>query len=189
MVSPFERIRGALGGVYSNYVKPMNGWIESRRAGVSVDPTARVALSAKLGVSRGGSITIGRETRVRSRTMLFTYGGDIDIGDNCTVHPQSILYGHGGLSIGDGVRIAAGTIAIPANHVYEDTSVPIHTQGETREGIVIEEDVWIGAGCRILDGVTIHTGSVLGAGSVVTESIPERSVAVGVPARVVESRD
>jgi acetyltransferase-like isoleucine patch superfamily enzyme len=56
------------------------------------------------------------------------------------------------------------------------------------KGIVIEDDVWIGAGARILDGVTIARGSVIGAGSVVTKSTQPYSIVVGVPAKIVSSR-
>jgi acetyltransferase-like isoleucine patch superfamily enzyme len=120
--------------------------------------------------------------------MLITYGGDIDIGVNCSVNPYCVLYGLGGLKIGDNVRIAAHTVIVPANHTFDDPSIPICRQPETKKGIIIEDDVWIGAGCRILDGVRIGRGSVIGAGSVVTKSIPEMSVAVGVPARVIRRR-
>ena len=61
-------------------------------------------------------------------------------------------------------------------------------QAESRLGIVIEDDVWVGAGVRVMDGVRIGRGSVIGAGAVVTKSIPPNSVAVGMPARVVGQR-
>ncbi|MFC7129447.1 acyltransferase [Haloferax chudinovii] len=137
---------------------------------------------------KGTDITVGKKCKLRSGVKLITYGGHISIGDNCTVNPYTILYGQGGLEIGDGVRIAAHTTIVPANHIFDDPDTYIYKQGETREGIVIGDDVWIGAGCQILDGVTIGEGSVIGAGSVVTESVPAYSVAVGSPARVIKSR-
>jgi acetyltransferase-like isoleucine patch superfamily enzyme len=54
---------------------------------------------------------------------------------------------------------------------------------------VIEDDCWLGDGVKVLDGVTIGRGSVIGAGAVVTKDIPPFSVAVGVPARVIKTRD
>mgnify|MGYP001323331499 CR=1 FL=1 len=56
------------------------------------------------------------------------------------------------------------------------------------DGIVIENDVWLGTGVRVLDGVTIGEGAVVGAGSVVTKSIPSYAIAVGVPAKVIKYR-
>jgi acetyltransferase-like isoleucine patch superfamily enzyme len=64
----------------------------------------------------------------------------------------------------------------------------VHQSGVTARGIVIEDGVWIAAGCRILDGVRIGRHAVIGAGSVVTTSIPAEAVAVGVPARVLPER-
>jgi acetyltransferase-like isoleucine patch superfamily enzyme len=79
-------------------------------------------------------------------------------------------------------------VIIPANHGFERIDVPMNTQPLTKKGIVIGEDVWIGSGCRILDGVHIGGGSVIGAGSVVTKNIGPYSIALGVPARIVGSR-
>jgi len=121
--------------------------------------------------------------------MLFAWGGIIEIGDDCSVNPFAILYGSPKkLSIGNYVRIAAHTVIIPANHTYDDPARPIHLQGGMSRGITIEDDVWLGAGVTVLDGVRIGRGSVIGAGSVVTRDIEPYSVAVGVPARRIKRR-
>jgi acetyltransferase-like isoleucine patch superfamily enzyme len=99
-----------------------------------------------------------------------------------------VLYGHGGLNIGDNARIAAHVVIVPANHVFMEADVPIAHQGETRMGVTIGSDVWIGAGALILDGVTIGAGAVVGAGTVVTRDVPELTVVVGNPARVLRRR-
>jgi acetyltransferase-like isoleucine patch superfamily enzyme len=77
--------------------------------------------------------------------------------------------------------------------VWRDESHPIPIKitaikGVTRQGIVIEDDCWLGHGVTVLDGVTIGKGSVIGAGSVVNKDIPPYSVAVGAPVRVIKSR-
>jgi acetyltransferase-like isoleucine patch superfamily enzyme len=84
--------------------------------------------------------------------------------------------------------IGAHTVMIPANHGFARIDVPMNTQPLTREGIDVGEDVWIGAGCQVLDGVRIGKGAVIGAGSVVTRDIDAYAIAVGVPATVVRSR-
>ena len=110
------------------------------------------------------------------------------MGDNCVVNQFSILYGYGRLTIGDDVVIAAHTVFIPANHAFADLNVPIRLQDETRLGIRVGNDVWIGANTTVLDGVRIGNGCVVGAGSVVTRDVPDYSVVVGNPAKVIKNR-
>ncbi|MBD2113713.1 acyltransferase [Nodosilinea sp. FACHB-141] len=74
------------------------------------------------------------------------------------------------------------------NRGFDDLTRPIHSQPLTTVGITIEDDCWLGTGVKVLDGVTIGTGSVIGAGAVVSRDIPPYSVAVGIPARVIKSR-
>jgi acetyltransferase-like isoleucine patch superfamily enzyme len=75
------------------------------------------------------------------------------------------------------------------NHNFDSSEIPIRLQDGQNESVVIEEDVWIGVRVTICPGVRIGRGSVIGAGSVVTRDIPEYSVAAGVPARVIRSRN
>ena len=119
---------------------------------------ARVSREASLQSTGGGRISIGAHTHIAPSAMLITYGGDIVIGEHCSINPYCVVYGLGGLHIGNHVRIAAHTVIVPANHTFADATTPIHRQPETKEGVVIEDDVWIGAGCRILDGVRIGKG-------------------------------
>ena len=77
---------------------------------------------------------------------------------------------------------------IPSNHNYARTDIPIYRQGETSKGIVIEDDVWIGARVTILDGVRVGGGSIIAAGAVVSKDVEPFSVVGGVPARVLKSR-
>jgi acetyltransferase-like isoleucine patch superfamily enzyme len=115
--------------------------------------------------------------------MLLTYGGNIRIGNNCSVNPFTIIYGMGGTLIGDGVRIAAHTVIVPENHNAATNQLPLYKAGSTKKGIRIDDNVWIGAGVRILDGVQIGRNTIIGAGSVVNRSLPANATAVGVPAK------
>jgi acetyltransferase-like isoleucine patch superfamily enzyme len=94
----------------------------------------------------------------------------------------------GGVTIGNHTRIACHTVIVASNHNFDDVTKNIHEQGVNAKGVVIGNDVWIGAGVRILDGVHIGDHVVIGAGSVVTKDIPENAIAVGVPARVIRKR-
>lgn len=134
-------------------------------------------------------IYIGNRTIIKSFAIISTQpGGSIKIGENCSVNPYCVLYGHGGLTIGDNVRIATHTVIVPANHNYNVPDKLISQQDLTRKGIVIGDDVWIGAGVRILDGCNIGKGAVIGAGAVVTTNVPEYTVYVGTPARFLKKR-
>lgn len=179
MVSLLSAIEKGLSRLYLSYI--------NAHKGVSINSQSSIAIGSQLGYD-WGEINIGKNCEIHSGSMILPYGGEVNIGDNCSVNPYSILYGHGGLDIGDGVRIAANTIIIPANHEFSNPDEYIYKQGETKEGITIGDDVWIGTGSKILDGVTIGSGSVIGAGSVVTKSIEPYKVAVGNPARVIQSR-
>ncbi len=165
-------------------------WVRLRFLGrpIHVDWLARVWTRSTIRIVGGGSVSIGPGSQIHDYVMLMTYGGDIRVGARCTVNPFCVLYGHGGLTVGNDVRIAAHCVFIPANHQFDDVNKPIWQQAESRLGIVVEDDVWIGAGVRVMDGVRIGRGSVIGAGAVVTKSIPPGSVAAGVPARVIGQR-
>lgn len=156
---------------------------------LSVQDDVYIGRSCRV-ISEGpqASISIGPRTVILEHSFILSQGGWIKIGADCSVNHFCVLYGGGGLSIGDGVRIASHTVIIPQNHVFANPNIPIHQQPLSGRGVRIEDDVWIGAHCTILDGVTIGKGSVIGAGSVVTRNIPEYSVAVGAPARSIRSR-
>lgn len=94
----------------------------------------------------------------------------------------------GGGVIGNGVRIAAHCTIVPANHKFENPDEFIFKQGSTRQGIRIEDDVWLGSGVKVLDGVTVGKGSVIGADGVVTKSVDSYGVYVGIPVHKIKDR-
>jgi acetyltransferase-like isoleucine patch superfamily enzyme len=165
----------------------VTGSLSNLRLGtnVRIEPGAVI----ELGVSKGvGVISIGSNTVIRRYAFLSCLGGDITIGANCSVQCFSALYGLGGLTIGDWTRIAPHSLIIPANHQFSNPAVEIKKQGLSKKGIAIGRDVWIGANCCILDGITIGDGSVIGGGSLVNRSIPAFGIAVGNPAKVIRFR-
>ncbi|MDT2712389.1 acyltransferase [Enterococcus dongliensis] len=136
-----------------------------------------------------GRLRIGNNTIISKWSCYKPYGGYISIGNNCTVNSFCHLSGNGGIEIGNNVLIATQVVIISANHNFDDINRPIREQGETREKITIEDNCWIGAGAKILAGVTIHQGSVIGTGAVITKDIPPNSVVVGIPGKVLKNRE
>jgi len=135
-----------------------------------------------------GSIHIGDSTAILRGAILKAYRGHITLGRNCSVNHYCVLYGQGGLTIGDDVRIATQAVMVPADHIFESRDTPIYKSGEHRRGITIGNDVWIGAGAKILDGSHVADGCVIGANSVVKTKTDAYGVYVGTPAKLIKSR-
>jgi acetyltransferase-like isoleucine patch superfamily enzyme len=163
------------------------------KPGIQIARSAYIANSAIIqtnsdGCFFGGRILISEGVRISDGVVIATYGGVIDLGPNVYLGPYCVLYGHGGLFIGRDTMIGAHAVIVPANHGFSRLDLAMNRQQLTKKGINIGEDVWIGSGCKILDGVRIQTGAVVGAGSIVTKDIEAYSVAFGVPACHVRSR-
>jgi acetyltransferase-like isoleucine patch superfamily enzyme len=139
-----------------------------------------------------GGIAVGQNSLVMHGAILHVYNfrdlphAFIHIGCDSLVGELNVLRGQGGITIGDRVYTAPLVQILAVNHVYADPTRPMIEQGITAEGIVIEDDVWIGAGAIVTDGVTVGTGAVVAAGAVVTQDVPPHSVVGGVPARVLK---
>jgi acetyltransferase-like isoleucine patch superfamily enzyme len=92
------------------------------------------------------------------------------------------------IRIGRGVAIAPGCAFYPYDHGIT-SGTPIASQPLTSRGdIVVGDGAWLGTNVIVLSGVEIGRGAVIGAGSVVTRSVPEEAIAVGNPARVIGRR-
>ncbi|MEW5718447.1 MAG: acyltransferase [Chloroflexota bacterium] len=138
-------------------------------------------------------IEIGENTFVMHHAELHVYNfrnlphAGIKIGRNCLISEFNVLRGQGGITIGDNVYTAPHVQMAAINHVYTDPNAPIIKQGITAQGIVIENDAWIGAGAIILDGVRVGKGAVVAAGAVVTQDVPPHTIVGGVPAKVLKT--
>ena len=108
------------------------------------------------------------------------------IESNVSINRNTVIRGK--VHIGKDCAIAPNCMIIGTNHRFNDIKINIKEQGNITKGIDIESNVWIGANSVVLDGVRIGTGSVIGAGSVVTKDIPPYSIAVGNPCKVIKSR-
>jgi acetyltransferase-like isoleucine patch superfamily enzyme len=111
--------------------------------------------------------------------------GELDTGSHCTLNPFTTVRGN--VVLGQGVRIGAHTSLLGFNHSMAPDR-PVFRQPLTSRGIRVGDDVWIGSHVIVVDGVTIGDHCVIGAGAVVTRSLPAWSVAAGNPARVLRDR-
>lgn len=163
--------------------------ITNLKRGISLDTSINIHKSVVISTAFGGEILVKEQTELQVGVCLMTYGGIIEIGKRCSINPYTVIYGHGrGTIIQDDVLIAGHCLIIPANHNFSDLHTTINSQGINSKGIIIESNVWIGAGCKILDGVTIGYGSIVAAGSVVTKSIEPLSIVAGIPAKIIRKR-
>ena len=153
-----------------------------------IDPSTEIDPLAIIGSGKNGDIIIGKNCNFSQYSCVLAHGGSIIIGDNCSVGFFSVLYGHGGLIIGNDVRIGPHVVIIPANHRFDRVDIPIRMQKLSKIGIEISNDVWIGAGAKILDGVLIGRGAVIAAGAVVNKSVKPYDVVAGVPAKPIKNR-
>ena len=109
-------------------------------------------------------------------------GKNIKIGKNVFINACCRFQDQGGIEIGDGSLIGHNTTIATLNHDFN----PLKRQNLTPRPVKIGKNVWIGSDCTILPGVEIGDGAIIGAGSVVTKSIPANTIAVGNPARVIK---
>jgi acetyltransferase-like isoleucine patch superfamily enzyme len=137
------------------------------------------------GVRIGNSCSIDRNAWLHcGQTGFFLIGDFSYIGCNAVLGA-----GGGGIRIGSNVLIGQGVSIHSENHNFKNMHQLIREQGISHKGVVIGDDVWIGSKSVILDGVTIETGAVVGAGSIVTRSVPAYNLVVGVPAKVIGTRE
>lgn len=155
---------------------------------ISIQRPCALNLRSKFNLNFGGRIEIGKCCEIHDGALFETNGNNIILGDYCSLNDGVKLLGHGSIKIGNYVRIGPDVKIISFNHKFRDRSIRIINQGLCKKGIVIKDDVWIGANAIILDGVTLGRGSVIGAGSVVTKSTPPYSVCGGNPARLISKR-
>ncbi len=161
---------------------------------IKIDETAKVSELADIEDSQRGSvIEIGPETTLDAFVKIKPAGGsgDVRIGARVSINSCVVIYSGNGVEIGDNTAIAANTTIAPTNHEYRDKAKPITEQRfmPSKGGVIIEEDVWIGANCVLLDGTILRKGAVLGAGSLANREYPPYSVNVGQPAQTIRYRD
>lgn len=190
-----------LRGIFYRLILKMNGWAAIEN-GVRLRYADQIKLSSGVYLDQGAylhacpnGIEIGENTIIMHGAILHVYNfrslphAGIRIGRDSLVGEYSVIRGQGGVVIGDRVYTSPFTQIIAVNHVFSDPDRPFVEQGITAEGIVIEDDVWLGAGAVITDGVRVGKGAVVAAGAVVTRDVPPHTVVGGVPAKPIKTID
>lgn len=132
---------------------------------------------------------IGPRTLIARDTCLVIKSGHLRIGANGSIGSQCYLSAVSGIEIGDDAIIAGQCYFGGGRYKTSLGAGPMVTQGLITKGpVVVGNDVWIGAGARVLDGVRIGDGAIIGAGSVVAKDVPENAIAAGIPARQIGTR-
>jgi acetyltransferase-like isoleucine patch superfamily enzyme len=133
-------------------------------------------------ITTGDHCSIGRFTTIAAKGGHITLGDGVNIGSYCRIATQSRV------TIEDSTLVAAYAYIGPGNHQEGDGETPLIARDmDIRGGVKIGSNAWIGSGAIILDGVSIGSGAIIGAHSLVKENVPQNSVAVGVPAKIVRS--
>jgi acetyltransferase-like isoleucine patch superfamily enzyme len=141
---------------------------------------------------RGTRIVIGKGVVIDSFVKIKPVGGsgDIEIGENTYINSGGVIFSGNGVKIGENVLIAPGCIFAPVNHEYRKKDRTIREQRfmPSRGGIIIGDDVWIGAHTTVLDGTVINKGVVIGANSLVTGELEQYCVYAGNPLKQIGRR-
>ena len=130
----------------------------------------------------------GNNVAVFSNVYLINVN-NLELGNNVSIHPLCYIDASGGIQIGDDVSIAHGSSILSEDHIFANLTQNIKDQGCELKKTVIENNVWIGAGCKILGGSYIESGSIIAAGAVVKNRVSANSIMGGIPAKLIRERE
>jgi acetyltransferase-like isoleucine patch superfamily enzyme len=131
---------------------------------------------------------IGRRVVYYPGVWIFT-GRNLVVGDDVDFALGVLLTTDGGIEIGDRTLIGYRTQILSRNHIIPPDMGHIFSAGHVKEPVKIGQDVWIGANCLILPGVTVGEGAVVAGGSVVSSDVPPFAIVGGVPAKILKQRN
>jgi acetyltransferase-like isoleucine patch superfamily enzyme len=137
-----------------------------------------------LGITTGDYVTLGRFSSLVCKDADIEIGSHVNIGTSVKI----IAANQGKVRIGNSIDIGSSSHFSGGSYDYSDPDVLPSSRRLATQGITLEDLCWIGVGVIILDGVTVGSKSIVGAGAVVTADVPPNSIAAGVPAEVKKTR-
>lgn len=143
--------------------------------------------NARLDLNAVNKLIIGDRTIIENHVILNNGIGDIEIGNNTMITSRGMILGPA--LIGNNVVLGIGSQILGLTHDYEDIEKPIKDQGVSGTKVIIEDDVWIGGNCVIIQGIEIGKHSLVAAGSVVTKDVEPYTIVAGNPARPIKKYD
>lgn len=155
---------------------------------VTIGRNVEINALSEEGIQIGNNVSILSNTIIECTGVIRSIGVGLTIGNNVGISQNCFIQVRGKVTIGNDVIIGPGVSIFSENHNFNDPSLPVRLQGETRKGVTIEEGAWIGTKAIILDGVRVGRNSIVAAGSIVTRDVPSYAIVGGVPARVLKER-
>lgn len=169
-------------------VKVSHAYQLSTGKNMIIEDNVYINALSEQGIIVGDNVSIARDSILICTGVISHKGVGITIGDGTGINARAYLSGQGGIQIGNEVIFGPDVKIFSENHNYAGQHLTIKAQGVTRKGVIIGDNCWLGAGVIVLDGVTIGKGCVIAAGSVVNKSLPDNSIAAGIPAKVIKNR-
>lgn len=145
---------------------------------------SKIRRRTRIDVLPFNNFSLGANSTIEDFSTINNGVGEVIIGDRSRIGMGNVIIGP--VYIGNDVILAQNVVMSGLNHGYEDVNIPPKDQKVTTSPIYIEDEVWIGANVSIVAGVTIGKHSVVAAGSVVTKNVPQYSISVGNPAKVIK---
>ncbi|WP_136585965.1 acyltransferase [Microbacterium hydrothermale] len=159
-------------------------------ADLVVEDFAEIQGLSRDGIRLGDRVSIGAGTLIRPSSYYSrAIGVGLVMGDGSSLSPGCYIGCSGGVTIGDKTMLGPGVRLFAEDHVMDDPTVDVKSQGVSWSPITIGSGCWIASGVTITSGVTIGDGAVVAAGAVVTRDVPAGAVFGGIPAREIKKRN
>lgn len=187
-----EKVRAIVHGCPSAFLgrrtRIQNRQYLTMGSGVVIGDFVEIVAMAHEGIVLGDKCTLDRLAVLRGSGGVRRLGVGIRFGDRVSVGVGAIIHGGGGVRVGNNTMIGPYTGIFTENHLMRDPDTPVIEQGQVGGPVVMDEDVFLGAGAKVLGPCTIGKGAVIAAGSIVTGDVEPLAIVAGIPARVIGRR-